>query len=191
MEKTIKLELSEIPFEKYRHNGIEYLVSPYISLENKLQIIQSYVDALFAEGDAVRNLVTAEYALMLSVTDLCTNIDIGIEDIVNKLVFTGFWDEIRSHILNYEEFRDELDAVVGMKYDEMSISSSLNALIAKASAFLDNLSKLDLSENGIKALVEAYGDLEKNVNGLKNTFGETNAAEKRKRGRPKKNVQQL
>ena len=184
----VHLELKEIPFEDKRHNGVGFKVIPYISLENKLQLIETYLDSLFAEGDAHKRFITAEYALMLSVTELCTNIAVDDEDIINKLVYTGVWDGIRENIVNYDEFREELDAVVGMKYDEMSISSGLNALIAKVSKFIENISQMDLSDNGIKALTDSFQSLEKGVGELKTTFGDNGNAQPKK-GRPRKNAQ--
>ncbi|MDD4877197.1 MAG: hypothetical protein PHQ86_08755 [Dehalococcoidales bacterium] len=185
----IKIELNELPLIAKIYNGMTLNIYPYISIENKLQIIETYLDALFAENNVSQNYVTAEYSLMLSIVDLCTNIEIGDADIIQKLIFTGLWDEIRSSIKNYSEFRQELNDVVKMKYNEMSILSNLNILISKISGVVDNISKLDLSENGIKQLTESYQELTKNVGNLQNTFGEGDYVEKRGRGRPKKDVQ--
>jgi len=185
----IRIELNELPLIAKIYNGMTLNISPYISIENKLQIIETYLDALFAGNNVSQNYIAAEYSLMLSVVDLCTNIEISDTDIIQKLIFTGLWDEIRLSIKNYNEFRRELDDVVKMKYNEMSILSNLNTLILKISGVVDNISKIDLSENGIKQLAESYQELTKNVGNLQNTFGEGDHVEKRGRGKPKKDVQ--
>ena len=185
----IKIELNEIPLVAKIYNGMTLNISPYISIENKLQIIEIYLDALFAGNNISQNYVTAEYSLMLAVVDLCTNIETDDTDIIQKLIFTGAWDEIKSSIKNYGEFRQELKDVVEMKYNEMSISSNINALILKVSGLVDNISKLDLSENGIKQLTESYQELTKNVGNLQNTFGEGDNVKKKGRGKSNKDVQ--
>ena len=186
MEKIkITLEINKKLTKLYE--GMTYQVMPYILLEDKLQIVESYLESLFANTDATKNYLTAEYSLMLSVIDFCTNIDIDDEDIIKKLVATGLWDDIRKSIVNYNEFRGELDKIVKMKQFENSVSSNLNALILRIYDFIENISELDFSENGMKQLSEGFEKLSKNVDGLKNTFGE-GAPEKKSRGRPKKNV---
>jgi hypothetical protein len=187
MEK-VNIELKELPIISKIHNGITINIYPYISIENKLEIIKTYLDALFSDGSVTANYIMAEYSLILSVVNLCTNINIDHHDIITKIVFTGLWDEIKSDIKNYNDFRKELDEIIKIKRNDMSLSSNLNILILKISDFIDNISKLDLSENGIKQLTDSYKTLQDNVGELNKTLGNNNVVSK-KRERSKKDVQ--
>ena len=186
MEK-IKISLDVNKQETKVCDGMAYQIVPYLSLESKLQIIEPYLESLFADANIAKNYLIAEYSLMVSVVDFCTNIDIEDEDIIGKLVSTGLWDEIRKNIINYNEFRKELETIVEMRKEQDSVFSNLNDLIFRIGDFITNISQLDFSENGMKELAKGFESLNKNVDGLKNTFGEE--PKKRGRGRPKKNEQ--
>lgn len=184
MEK-IKITIPESDFINKKYEGMSYMVAPYISLENKIAIVENYLDSLFSQNNIAQSYFTAEYSLILSIVDLCTNISIDDEDIINKLVSTGLWDDISGCIVNFKSFREDLDKIIALKTNEISLESNANALISKVYELVENISKVDFSENGMKSLAENFGKLSQNVDSLKNTFGDE--PEKKGRGRPKKN----
>jgi predicted RNase H-like nuclease (RuvC/YqgF family) len=182
MEK-INITLKEDQNCSILYGNMTIEIYPYMSLNNKLEIIGSYVDTLFKGNDIGDNYITAEYILMLSVIDKCTNININDSDIIGHPSFSGLWESIKSNIKNYSEFRNELDKIVELKQKDKSVSAELNRIVYKISGFINELSKMDLSENGIKQLLETYGELTSNIDDLNKTLGNN------KRGKTKKNVQ--
>ena len=183
MEK-IKITSTESIFIDRKLPDVSYKLKMYLALEDKLKIAETYLDSIFSKEGVALAYLTAEYSLMLSVVDYCTNIDINDEDILNKLIFLGIWDDIRQNIKNYEEFRKELESIVAGKRMEISLESNINALVMRAYDFIEGISQLDFSENGMKQLSENFGELSKNVDSLKNGFFDE--PEKKRRGRPKK-----
>jgi hypothetical protein len=76
---------------------------------------------------------------------------------------TDLWEKIISKITNYAIFRDDLDLIVEKLEDQKAIEKSIGSTIDKASTkvfeFLDKVSQLDLSEAGVKKLVEDLGQV--------------------------------
>lgn len=143
------------------YNGTELLVDPYISMQSQISLIDNYVDMIFKPGGGlVSNYIGAEYALILGILDLNTNVivDTDSKDI-DLFVKSGLWDLTRENIKNYREFRTWLDNTCKQFRERVAIERSFNTSFDKLSnsiiGFIDKVSDFDLSEDGIKKLVEA------------------------------------
>jgi hypothetical protein len=164
-----------ITFEKQ-----DIYVYPYISLANETKIISDYCSSLFKEGGFLGNYIEAEYSMVLSVLDLCTNIKLVDEDNVtidlDDILASGLWEEIKKKIDNFDKMRNHADNVVRNIVRENDLKKSLGAVVdglsVKLFDLLDKLSNMDFSEAGIKELVsnlkeqtqnftEKFGDISK------------------------------
>jgi hypothetical protein len=159
MDEKITLNL-KVDRDSFLFDGVLIKCDSYISLENKLTLLYDYAKTIYDsltgvvfEGkDIVDAHITAEYTMILGIVQLCTNISIEGENAVdvNKLIGSGLWDNIRNRIVNYEEFRNDVEKVKSLvvekiKYDN-STNEKLNIIFDKISMFLDNFSKFDMKE---------------------------------------------
>jgi hypothetical protein len=146
-----------------------------IPLPKQVSFIKEYVNYYFAEGDFVDNYFNAEWTLVLGIADNCTNIPIIEEDGENitleYLVTSGLWEQIKSRVVNYEEFiknlKDVLSKISEQKALEKSIGVTVDRIADQLFMFLDKVGKLDLSEEGIKKLLT---ELRKETDGFNDKF---------------------
>ena len=174
MEK-IKITLNSQTVEKFEFQGQNIEVLPYVSLEDKIILYTNYIDSLFQdkkEGDFdCINYIEAEYSLILGIVDKNTNVDINsvkVDDILNS----GLWGKILYHIRNYFEIRNDVDELVHRMDERKSVGNVLDNLANKVNLFLDNISKMDMSAEGLdklqgllldsKAQVKAINDVVEN-----------------------------
>ena len=170
-----KIEKINIKMEKENWVKIPFgdgvvLVNPYISLPSKVVLLKNYVDALFDFASIVDNYINAEYGLIVGIIDLCSNISIGDKDKpldLDGLISSGLWDEIVSHIKNYDDFRRYIREVVEIKRDQAYIEKSVGGvfeqLFLKVGEFLNKVNSLDISEKTVQETVSklqtVVGDL--------------------------------
>jgi hypothetical protein len=146
---------------KIEFNEQEIIVKPYISIESKIVLMNNYISMLFEPGkDLVSNYIGAEYALILGVVDFNTNVLVSEESInIDNLVGSGLWNMIVDKIYNYYEFKNEVEVICERIKEKVAIERSFNTSFDKLSnaiiGFIEKVSDLDLSEAGIKNLVEA------------------------------------
>jgi hypothetical protein len=151
MEK-INVELKSKPEESFVFEGQMILVKPYVDIVGKNILIENYINSLSNTEDEIRGYIEAEYGMILGLLDLCTNVDIkGLE--IDKIIDSGLWEQVRSKIVNYDELQKDIVNVKKVISENKSTSKMLSGLISKVSVFIDGLSKMDLSEEGIKSLV--------------------------------------
>ena len=162
MEKSnIKITLPEEIEFSFQKQFIKMI--PFISLVSKNNLISTYIENLFKEeGTYVDNLLSAELMLCLQLTDQLTSIKIGAENGVDleTLIDSGLWQEIENHITNHWDLRQSItnavDNILEQKRLEKSLGSVLENLSAKAFLFLDNISKMDISEENLSKLVGEF-----------------------------------
>ena len=154
-EKQIsKIKINPDPLKQIEidHNGQKILVTPFISLKDKIMLFQNYVDSFFKDGQVVGNYIDAKYGLIFGITDLCTNIDIQTLDIDEYV--GGLWKEVSSKISNYNEFMSDIYNITKTISDNNAVSKSVGAIIDKVAGDLIKITqKMDLSPEGIKDLV--------------------------------------
>lgn len=159
----IKLDLHPVKNKSVKIEDINVNVVPYISTKDKYALISEYVDHIINGTDFATDYVVANGVLILGVLATNTNIDpeVSLDDIINS----GVWDRIKAEIVNYPELKLEVDTAIRysieMKKIEVDYNGALNTILSKASAFLDEISKVDLSKEGVEKIISAL-NYEKN-----------------------------
>lgn len=169
-------------------------VNPYLSIDNRRKIAETYLASFFEkneEGEFVLNEFQAEYALVLAITDLCTNLSIdfsGNFDKFDNLMGSGLWDEIKNKIVNYTEFRMQLSDMVKHIREDIAVEKSMGAVLDKIFAtvapLIEKFSVADISEASIeRASEQVLGKMEEFKKALEETPVKT-----RKKRTPKKEL---
>jgi hypothetical protein len=156
------------------YQGFNIEILPYISQTVKLELSRNYINFLFAPGEMVDNYLQAEWSIILGILDRCTNIDVDAENHPEEfedIISSGLWDNIKVQIVNYKEFREDLNKVynfvLSQNTAEKSLSRNFDELTVKAIAFIDKISQMDFSQEGIAQLVD---NLNSNVKKFKEDF---------------------
>jgi dGTP triphosphohydrolase len=150
LKKTVKLDFND--------NII--IINPYISMETKIILMNNYISMLFEPGkDLVSNYVGSEYALMLGIMDLNTNVLISEESVnIDSLIGSGLWDLVVNKIENYYDLKSDLENICKELREkviaERSFSTSFDKLSNTIIGFIQKISEVDLSQSGIQDLVE-------------------------------------
>lgn len=160
--KKQKISLEDKKWARIDFNDNEIKVYPYISLSNKINLIKSYIESFFSDGDFYISYIQAEYSLILEVVDLCTDLDITdlkIDGIINS----ALWEKIKASIKNYDDFRKDLDTVVRIMREDLAIKKSVGSAIdkfsEKAFSLIDKFSELDLSNENVGKLIESLNEI--------------------------------
>ena len=167
----------------------EIIVNSYLSEELKLDLANKYFAFMFNEENLINGYFQAEWSLILGIVEACTNIKVFHEDEdesfdLNNLIESGLWHKISENIENYKEFRNQLKEIQNLSNAQKRIGKKILEILSKVSDLIDQISSLDLSEDGIAKLIEGFNsEIEK----FSNKFpGDLENASKPKRGRPKK-----
>jgi len=137
-------------------------VMPFVSQEIQYELARSYIEILFSTNDIIQNYYSAEWHLVLRITDKCTNLIVLDEDEKKNIEFdtlmtSGLWDAIKDKIVNYNEFRKFLkeicQAIKEEKALEKSFGQALDKITNKVIEFVDKIGSLDVSEEGVSKLI--------------------------------------
>lgn len=172
-EIILKMEKIEIVFSEQKPKQFNFenniiKVLPYMSMAVKSMIIKMYLEeALDTSKDIVERMISAKMIMILGIVDKCTNI--GVDNIdIEQIILSGLWDSIKNNILNYGELEDEIDfamkQIKNEKEFENSSNSAINGIVIKISEFMDKISDMDLSEDGIAKILKNFDDTIKNFN---------------------------
>lgn len=169
MEKIkLKLDNNE-PTVKFSFNDSIVEVKKFLNIETKIIILQNYINTLFQDGvddgEYAINFVEAEYSIILAVVDKCTNIDIS-EIKPDSIINSGLWDKIINNIDGYFDFMDEVDKLVEIYEAKRSIGFVLDDLSKKLNGFLDNLSKMDMSKEGLDKLTKVLTESKEQISAI-------------------------
>lgn len=139
----------------FKFQKIDIIVRPYITMETKYILIDGYANVLNSdEYDDTRKYVEAEYALKLGIIQHQTNVDIEKNNI-DKILSSGLYKAVIANIYNYNELREDIAEIVERISNSKSASKALTSLTDKVIEFLDKVSKVDLSQEGITTLLES------------------------------------
>jgi hypothetical protein len=164
-----KLEKNSLTIEpadtvSFNFQKQEIKVFPYVSVTNKQLFMHYYLDAMVEDKPLDVKYLQAEYTIVLAIVDNLTNISITDLDI-DLVISSGLWDKIKSRIVNYDEFKSEINEVVKMMREDVALEKSIGTVLDKTSAsitnFLSNISNVDLSKEGVSKILEAL-NFEKN-----------------------------
>ena len=188
-EKVIRFDIGE---ETYKISLI-----PYISISNKVEIIQNYINCLYednVEENISTKYIASKYMLILEIVERLTNID--VESLSIDLVYnSGLWGKLVSEIYNYSEFEKELNEVVKIKETEILLSNSVGKIVndisIKVIDLLDKIKNIDVDtlKNISKEFKNNLDELNKKYPGLTETSKprkETLSAEPVRKPRKKK-----
>jgi len=159
----IKLVFPEVEKTELDFNEQKLLIKKYATPSDERIIINyaiqtSESDTVIDENslDAIEKDVKLEYGFIGGVLSAMTNIDIDGLDI-DKIVESGMWSKIKSAILNYHDLVAKVEKVSKDRKQEEFLESKLNRIIDSAEKFIGNISKMDLSTENIKNMVEQIG----------------------------------
>lgn len=162
MEK-IQINFSSDELSKFYFNGMEIQVIKNIPLQNKIAMVQWYLDAVLQEDIEPSKIMEVEMAIVLAIVDVCTNVLVNSDSYlidVDNIINSGLWKLIREKIENYEEFREELKNILKISqenyYYKKSISNTFDRISKKIEELIDNVSKMDFSEESISNLIKAF-----------------------------------
>jgi len=176
MEK-IAISAAEKKPLKLEFVGQEVEVLQYISPINESIWIDNYIDSYFKDGNHSQNYLEAEWGLMLAVVNEMTNIRI-IEETDNvgleELITSGLWDKIKSVIINYNDFKKDLESVVSYQREQNALDKSVGTVLGnvanKVTQLMDKIMEMDISPEGTAKLVEQF---KTEVAKFDTTFGAT------------------
>jgi hypothetical protein len=144
----------------------EFQIKPYLSLNDKLKLSEAYLNAIFKNDDIKYTYAMkefeAEYAVVIGIIDLCT--DLSIDDENNNgfenITSSGLWEFIRGQIENYYEFRNELNNIfTHIREDitlEKSIGTTFDKLYEAVMGLINQFSNADISDEGMKRAAETF-----------------------------------
>ena len=169
MEKTT-IDIRPSRMAKIDFQDQTIFIDPYISMENKNALIQAYIDILMDEDETktwTDKYITAEYVIMGSLIEFNTSIDTS-NILTNVLETSGLWNVVRKYIENYDEFRKEIETVVKYVREDYQLKNStsvaLNNIIAQISTFVDRISQIDLSKEGVSELLQSLDNERNEIN---------------------------
>jgi len=145
------------------------MVNPFIGINDKTIFAKNYINALFQGGDIVSNFIEAESGIILGVIQLCTNVELPEDtnaELLDYFVSSGLWNIVKQNVKNFEDVKSEIYKIVEMKNLTESLPATLSTLFQKLSNLIDSVSDMDLSEDGIKKLMEALNVEKEKLNDI-------------------------
>jgi hypothetical protein len=160
MEKiTLNLEAVEAKPVNFEFLGNLIKVNPILSLADQALMIQHYLGFYFDPLNEIipgtsTNYIGAECSLIFEILDKNTNVNMTEDSDV--LISRGLWKEVSSHIINYSEFRQNLDRVVQDKKEELALEKSvgtvIDGLVTKVTDFIERLASINIDDEGLAKL---------------------------------------
>jgi|GEM_PF-4658334 len=151
-EKKVDFKFPERETVEVVFGGQKVQVKLYLDITDR----QAILDAYFAERDLspVDSQIEAEFNLILNVINLMTDIRVEISSnkkaikFVNNLLNTGTWYRVKDCITNFSELQRDIERISQQK----NLEGKLNKMIDKVGLFIDNISKLDWSVDGVQKI---------------------------------------
>ena len=166
----VKLEFKIPKNKKIEYNGVEFEVTPFLSMANQAVLINRYIAEYFGKVEipvtkgSDYNYLGAEFSLKNNILQAVTNID--TEPLENDFyVDPDLWNSITREIINYWEFDDSLHYIVSEIKEQYVLKSSVGKVISdladKVYPLLESLSNITPEE--IEKLTESTKGLMKEV----------------------------
>ena len=144
----------------------EFKIKPYLSLEDKLKLSEAYFDAILKNDSddytyAMKEF-EAEYAVIIGIVDLCTDLSIDNENNTGfeNITSSGLREFIRNQIKNYNDFRIELKNIFDRIREnvalEKSIGTTFDRLTNAVMEMIEKFSNADISDEGMKKAAEIF-----------------------------------
>jgi hypothetical protein len=188
MDKVEFVILNKKPI-KFEFNEQEVLVLSYIPQDIKLDLAKKYLLLAFDGESSIDNYYGSEWSVVMGVIENCTNINLN-DNNFETIISSGLWNEVKSRIVNYDEFILELKEIYRIEFEKRSLEKSLgvavNNISNKLIEFIDNINSLDLSPEGISNLTEKLRDIVKET---EEKFPNATSGKKPKKKRENKKVE--
>jgi hypothetical protein len=158
-----KLDILSKEPKNFIFNNQKIEVLPYIVPSRQLELIRNYIALYFTGSVEAENRLSAEWGLILQLMDSQTNVSV-FEEVdsvsLDSIITSGLWDEIQKYICNYEDLLENLYFVVGSMKDSIALDKSVGSILQNVSdkvlEFVDKISELDLSKEGVQELVNKF-----------------------------------
>jgi hypothetical protein len=156
----INLQLDSLGWKKAFYNEQLFLVAQTLPIQTESDLVSLYISEYFGEEAIYINHIKAEEVLKLAIIDKCTNVNIDNVE-VNDIIMSGLWDIVEKELPFYYQLREMIDGAVDHIKEEIAIQRSINGTLQRIelaiTEFLNNISELDLSVDGIKEILSALG----------------------------------
>jgi len=146
-------EYQEVVFGKYKIK-----VKPYLSLADQMALTQVYLEEYF--GKEQTRILESEYKLVYGIFDFCTDVNIESMTINGLLSNYKMWEEVKSKIKNYGEFRALLARTVEEVKESKRIEKSLGTVLETLFDRLSGLLSTDISPESIEKVQQLLKDVE-------------------------------
>jgi len=191
----VKINFEQIQWIPFNIGEETIHINPYISLRNKQTLLQSYINMMMDESfDLSNRYLQAEYGLALSIVELCTTIDVDFDSEnafdIETFMSSGIWEKISAQIKNLASFQNDIRKALLIAREDVALEKSVGVTIDKLAlwlyGFLENISELDLSEDGIAKLLERLSKEAEKLDQILPVVKQTEESPKKKPGRPRK-----
>lgn len=137
MEKKKFEFVSDENFDTIVYQGNKITVTKQLSYSHRVALTDRFVtDYFFSSTDtnpistSKYDLFGAELSLIIATLDFATNIDVRNKEFnFEDFMVTGLWEEIKKCIVNWNDFRSDLDRVVQDIKEQMTLEKSLGYVI--------------------------------------------------------------
>lgn len=149
----------EPEYQEIKFGNLLIKVKSFLSLTDQLSLTTVYLEEYFSKEED--RILKSEYKVFLGVIDFCT--DINIEKLFIDDIFKNYklWEEIKSKIKNYGDFRALLartvDEIKETKRLEKSLGNVLESLFEKMQSVLNT----EISPESIEKIQELLKDIDK------------------------------
>lgn len=148
LENKQKIAFNEPELQEVTYGKIKIKVKPYLSLTDQLTLLSVYLEEYFSKEQS--KIIESEYKLMFGVLDLCTDIDVETLNLDGLLSNYKIWEDVRSKVKNYGEFRALLARTVDEIKENRRIEKSLGSIIESLFDRLSNLLNSEISPETIE-----------------------------------------
>lgn len=150
-------------------NGNEIEVESYIPVATKNALISQYLNDYF-NGDSY-DFIGAELSLKYFMLELLTNIEVTNDNgvVLDPDVFscTDLWEKVVFVIINYNDFRKELERTVNDRKEQVVIENSIGKVVSgladKLNMFLDNIQNMNITPELLEQVKETGKELIGNI----------------------------
>lgn len=153
-----KIEFKETEYQEVGFGKYKIKVKPYLSLADQMALTQVYLEEYF--GKEQTRILESEYKLVYGIFDFCTDVNIESMTINGLLSNYKVWEEIKSKIKNYGEFRALLARTVEEVKESKRIEKSLGTVLESLFDRLSGLLSTDISPESIEKVQQLLKDVE-------------------------------
>ena len=183
----VKINVPAIKSVTIEFNKQDIEVKTYISMTDEMTLLKNYVQC-YLDDNLQDALFVAEKSFELGIIDLYTNIDISEFNLDNAIA-SGLYSSIIDKIDNYgvlDRIRESAKLALEKKMNTVSMDANISKFLRNVNSVLEKASGMDVSKEGIQALVT---ELNRNIDKTKDLLSPASEAKKpvaQKRGRKKK-----